>query len=214
MAYCSKCGAYIPDGMTRCLACGYDEHAEQTAAQYAYKYDEAEAKKDYEAERARKQEQNKQWAREEYARRVQQQGEDKARLAREAEEDRERQRAEAEARAAASYDPGKKSEAGLSYSQGNSRFFAALSYIPFLFILQKMFLPDDAFAEFHGRQGRKLTFVWMLAQIIGGVLPIPGLGLVAFLLGCGFAARGIANAKAGKMAELPFINKLFNRLRK
>ena len=47
MAYCSKCGAYIPDGMTRCLACGYDDHAEQTAAQYAYKYDEAQAKKDY-----------------------------------------------------------------------------------------------------------------------------------------------------------------------
>ena len=59
MAYCSKCGAYIPDGMTRCLACGYDEYAEQTAAQYAYKYDEAQAKKDYEAERARKQERTK-----------------------------------------------------------------------------------------------------------------------------------------------------------
>ena len=213
MAYCSKCGAYIPDGMTRCLACGYDEHAEQTAAQYAYKYDEAEAKKEYEAERLRKQEQNKQWAREEYARRKQQE-EEKERLAREAEEDRERARFEAEARAAASYDPGKKSEAGLSYSQGNSRFFAALSYIPFLFLLQKMFLPDDAFAEYHGRQGRKLTFVWMISQIISSILPLPGAGLVVFLLGCGFVARGIANAKAGKMVDLPFISKLFNRFRK
>ena len=24
MAYCNECGAYIPDGRTKCLACGYD----------------------------------------------------------------------------------------------------------------------------------------------------------------------------------------------
>ena len=203
MAYCSKCGAYIPDGMTRCLACGYDEHAEQTAAQYAYKYDEEQAKKDYEAECARKQEESKQWAREEYARRKQQQEEDEA-----------RRRAEAEAEAEESYDSTRTSEAGLSYTQGNSRFFAALSYVPFLFLLQKMFLPDDKFAEYHGKQGRKLTFVWMFAQIIASILPIPGTGLVVFALGCGFVARGIANAKAGKMVDLPFISKLFNRFKK
>ena len=29
MAYCDKCGAYIPDGQTKCLACGYDEAAEE-----------------------------------------------------------------------------------------------------------------------------------------------------------------------------------------
>ena len=201
MAYCSKCGAYIPDGMTRCLACGYDENAAQTAAQYAYKYDEEQAKKDYEAERARKQEESKQWAREEYARRKQQQEEDEA-----------RRRAEAEAEE--SYDSTRTSEAGLSYTQGNSRFFAALSYVPFLFLLQKMFLPDDKFAEYHGKQGRKLTFVWMFAQIIASILPIPGTGLVVFALGCGFVARGIANAKAGKMVDLPFISKLFNRFKK
>ena len=27
MSYCTKCGAYIPDGQTRCLACGFDEAA-------------------------------------------------------------------------------------------------------------------------------------------------------------------------------------------
>ena len=27
MAYCKSCGAYIPDGQTVCLACGYDENA-------------------------------------------------------------------------------------------------------------------------------------------------------------------------------------------
>ena len=29
MAYCKKCGAYIPDGLSACLACGYDEHVEK-----------------------------------------------------------------------------------------------------------------------------------------------------------------------------------------
>ena len=35
MAYCKKCGAYIPDGLTACLACGFDENlkAGETAAQ-------------------------------------------------------------------------------------------------------------------------------------------------------------------------------------
>ena len=207
MAYCSKCGAYIPDSMTRCLACGFDEHAAETAAQYAYKYDEQQAKKDYEAERVRKQEENKQWAREEYARRKKQQAEDEALAA-------ERAREEEEERARNSYDAGRTSEAGLSYTQGNSRIFAAISYVPFLYLLQRMFLPDDAFAQFHGKQGRKLTFVWIAASIIGGIIPIPGLGFLATMLGFGFMAKGISNAKAGRMVDLPFISKLFNMFKK
>ena len=214
MAYCSKCGAYIPDGMTRCLACGYDDHAEQTAAQYAYKYDEAQAK-DYEAERQRKQESNKKWAQEEYARRKQQQAEDARRQREEAErkaqERAKREREEAERRAAESYDSTKTSEAGLSYTEGNSRIFASLAYIPFLFLLQKMFLPDDYFAQYHADQGKKLTFVWVVAGIISSLF---GMGWLTFLIGCGYVARGMANAKAGKMIELPFINKLFNLFKK
>ena len=32
MAYCKNCGAYIPDGISACLACGFDENAGKTAA--------------------------------------------------------------------------------------------------------------------------------------------------------------------------------------
>ena len=218
MAYCSKCGAYIPDGMTRCLACGYDDHAEQTAAQYAYKYDEAQAKKDYEAERQRKQQASRKWAQEEYERRRRVEAEDAARRAEQARKAREeaagrakREREEAERRAAESYDPTRQSDAGLSYSQGNSRIFASLSYIPFLFILQKMFLPDDTFAAYHANQGKKLTVVWIVAGILSSIF---GLGWITFILGCGYVARGMANAREGKMVELPFINKLFNLIKK
>lgn len=218
MAYCSKCGAYIPDGMTRCLACGYDDHAEQTAAQYAYKYDEAQAKKDYEADRERKQQANRKWAQEEYERRQKQKAEDAERAA-EAKREREeaerqrarREREEAERKAAESYDPTRQSDAGLSYTQGNSRIFASLSYIPFFFLLQKMFLPDDAFAEYHAKQGRKLTFVWIAAWILSSFF---GMGWLTFIIGCGYVARGMANAREGKMVELPFINKLFNLFKK
>ena len=29
MAYCEKCGAYIPDGQSKCLACGFDGAEEE-----------------------------------------------------------------------------------------------------------------------------------------------------------------------------------------
>ena len=28
MAYCKNCGAYVPDGHTKCLACGLDQNEE------------------------------------------------------------------------------------------------------------------------------------------------------------------------------------------
>ena len=33
MAYCLKCGAYIPDGQSGCLACGYDPEEEKKKAE-------------------------------------------------------------------------------------------------------------------------------------------------------------------------------------
>ena len=35
MSYCTKCGAYIPDGQTSCLACGFDEAAEKSSGSAA-----------------------------------------------------------------------------------------------------------------------------------------------------------------------------------
>ena len=100
MAYCKKCGAYIPDGDTKCLACGYDE-ADEQAAQYAYAYKKAESSKtDYNTEREKRREENRKWAQEEY----------------------ERRQAEAAEQESVEYseNPGK-SAAGFSYTQGNSK---------------------------------------------------------------------------------------------
>ena len=43
MAYCKSCGAYIPDGLNTCLACGFDEGAEKAAAAAARKAAEDKA---------------------------------------------------------------------------------------------------------------------------------------------------------------------------
>jgi len=65
MAYCKKCGAYIPIDETACPACGYDPEAEAREARAARERAEAEAraKAAKEAEEARRREQQAEsWA--------------------------------------------------------------------------------------------------------------------------------------------------------
>ena len=84
MAYCVKCGAYIPDGQAVCLACGYDPEAERKAAEEkqskfsgsaaaqrarAQRADNAELRRRLDAQRQRSQEQSRQWAEQERQRR-------------------------------------------------------------------------------------------------------------------------------------------------
>ncbi len=89
MAYCDRCGAYIPDGQGKCLACGYDpdeekKRAEQASAQaaaYAVQAEreakaaeeqarrEADARAEAERRRAERQEQDRVWAENERRRR-------------------------------------------------------------------------------------------------------------------------------------------------
>lgn len=70
MAYCKKCGAYIPIDETACPACGYDPEAEERQAREAAeaeKRKEEEAARRAEEERRRKQEAEN-WAARERAR--------------------------------------------------------------------------------------------------------------------------------------------------
>ena len=77
MAFCKKCGAYIPIDETACPACGFDPEAEARAAREAQAKAEAEAKaarERAEAEERRRKQQEEAWAaqerrREEEARR-------------------------------------------------------------------------------------------------------------------------------------------------
>ena len=80
MGYCTSCGAYIPDGQTKCLACGYDEAAREQkssgqAAQAAAKentsagsqrkyrqFDSDFLRQQLDEQRKRQQENNRKWA--------------------------------------------------------------------------------------------------------------------------------------------------------
>ena len=83
MAYCEQCGAYIPDGQTKCLACGYDESEKpkgNTAAAYAEKkdysgsaaFDSEKLRRQLEEQREKQKENSRRWAEAERARREQQ----------------------------------------------------------------------------------------------------------------------------------------------
>ena len=77
MPYCKSCGAYIPDGLTACLACGYDDTVVQAGAasqkQAAPKPERNDDVREVmERHRRLQQEKNKQWAEKEKERREQQ----------------------------------------------------------------------------------------------------------------------------------------------
>ncbi|MGX8693143.1 MAG: hypothetical protein ACSW8E_05225 [Clostridia bacterium] len=97
MAYCDRCGAYIPDGWTACPGCGYDKEKETAQAQQAAQTQahqaeqEKFAREEAEKRRAQRQAYDKVWAEneqrrrreEEEFRRRQQEQEERARRERE-----------------------------------------------------------------------------------------------------------------------------------
>lgn len=75
MAYCDRCGSYIPDGWTSCPACGYDKEQEakqnqQAAAAQAHRQEQEKfAREEAEKRRAQRQAYDKVWAENEQRRR-------------------------------------------------------------------------------------------------------------------------------------------------
>lgn len=107
MAYCDRCGSYIPDGWTTCPACGYDKEQEekqnQQAAQ-AQAYQEQQekyAREEAEKRRAQRQAYDKVWAENEQRRRKEEEE-----FRRRQQEQEERARREQEERARREKDDG------------------------------------------------------------------------------------------------------------
>ncbi|MCR5664434.1 MAG: zinc ribbon domain-containing protein [Oscillospiraceae bacterium] len=97
MAYCDRCGAYVPDGWTSCPACGYDKEKEEkmrAAAQAQAAREESARSELEEAERRRaeRRENDRIWAERERQRREREQEE----LHRRQQEQEERNRREQE----------------------------------------------------------------------------------------------------------------------
>ena len=220
MAYCKNCGAYLPDGQSVCVACGFDEAASAagTAAAAAGAYsatnndlreqleqhrreqkEKSERWAEEEYARRQQQESNRQWAREEYARRQAEREEQERRLAeerRKIEEQRRQEEARRRAAAASVY------RSMGSSDQGAGKILGALSYLSFLWVLPYIFTPNDYFAKFQARQGLKLFLFGILADVVGG---LTGFGWIISLFRFYLIYKGMSAALNNREEPLPYI---------
>lgn len=210
MAYCDKCGAYIPDGRTKCLACGYDSAAKEEtppSGSQAYAYGQAareERREEYrqEAEEELRRRQERRQRREEYR-------------ASAAEEARRRRAQQEEQTWDGSHPYSRQGEVhsqteypftgwGKAGGRSGNRALAALSYLSFLFLLPFLACPDDGFARYHARQGMLLFFFSLVVDALGALIPAGWL-VTLFRLYC--IVKGIGNALNGRREPLPLIGK-------
>ena len=205
MAYCEKCGAYIPDGQSACFACGYDpaiEEAKRSRAAYsaaqesawqAQQKQEQSRRQEQEQERRRKQEEYRRNAQEEYDRRQQ-----------EARERQARQQKE-EPYAGHPYSAQGRTNRSRGQIRGDTKLFSILSYISILFVLPFIFCPNDKFARFHAKQGLILFLFGVVADIFTNFF---GLGVLLSIFRIVCMVKGIVNAANGREEPLPYIGRL------
>ena len=199
MAYCKKCGAYIPDGLTACLACGYDENLNESAAakESAAKTASEKIKEELEEQRRARQEENRRWAEQEQERRQKQEQSRQW-----AEEEYARRQAERE-RAARTYTyRTTMNRANTAQSGEGNKLFAALSYLSFLFVLPYIVTPQDEFAKYHAKQGFKLFIFNIVSDTIGA---LTGFGWLLMLLRFYFIYKGMSNSFNNVKEPLPYI---------
>jgi len=210
VAFCDKCGAYIPDGQTACLACGYDEaesaKAEQEKAAAAaatarkeetkekdtgkyYSFTNEELREKLEEQRKKQQEASRKWAEEEQKRR-QKAAEEQSYTVHSGETFR------------TSAERAKKAAGDFAK---NSKLLAALSYLSVFFILPFIFNSDDKFSVYHAKQGAVLFLYGILVRLLG-FFPIVGAVLRIFKWFCIY--KGMSNAINGIVQPLPYIGQL------
>lgn len=205
MAYCDKCGAYIPDGQSKCLACGLDPAEEEKRAAQAARQ-QADQRAQAEQRRRERQEINKKWAESE-----QQHRRNMEELERRRKEAEEKAKREAEQKKSADW---QQTEYGsfrftnadnrTGTSAGHSKLLAALSYVSILFLIPMLFAQEDEFARFHAKQGARLFICNAIGSILGSIFSI---GWVINLLLIYLVIVGIINALNGKWEALPYIGK-------
>ena len=220
MAYCNNCGAYIPDGLSACLACGYDESAQtkkNTGA--AAKSTSDIVRERLEEQRRARQEENRRWAEQEESRRRQQ---EESRQWAEKEQQRRQQQEQSRQWAEQEYArrQAERENAARNYTYRSTlnrvntgkgtdsgKLFAALSYLSFLFVLPRIFCPQDEFAKFHARQCLKLFIFTILADTLGA---LTGFGWILSLMRFYFIYKGMSNALSGVEEPLPYIGNIGN----
>ena len=211
MAYCDRCGSYIPDGWTSCPACGYDAEKEakqnsQAAAAQAYpdkqeKFSREEAEK----RRAQRQAYDKVWAENEQRRRREE--EEFARRQQEQEERRYQQEAFQNRikNAGESFKSFVNSDAvnmaEETVTKVGGKILPLISYLgPLCFL--SLIIGNDDFTKFHAKQGLRL-FIWgAILQAVGGIFAV---GWAVAIFQILMAVIGIKNVLNGEEKKLPYI---------
>ena len=210
MAYCNKCGAYIPDGQTVCLACGNDTEQEKAQAAQAenaqasqaeakqtsyddssnyYSFSNDELRKKLEEQRKKQQEQSRKWAEQEKQRR-------------ERESVKENWKTYTNASASSTRSKTQNTSVG---TWNNTRLLSALSYVSALFLIPMIFKPEDRKAGFHAKQGLRLFIYGVLCD---AVTWMPAVGKLLQLTRLFLMIKGIINAINDREEPLPFIGEI------
>lgn len=217
MAYCNKCGAYIPDGQSKCLACGYNESEEaasaakaeasakaaQAAAQqsdttYHFRNDDELYRIQLEENRRRQQEQNRKWAEQEQQRRqAQKEYQERMNQKRSTVGDNVRESVER-----GFEEVNEKMEAG---GWSRARLWSVLSYVSVLCLVPLLTGKGGAQANFHGKQGLRLMIFSAVADVLSR---IPLVGWAFSLARVALMVIGIINALQDKMEPLPYIGNI------
>ena len=212
MAYCKSCGAYIPDGQTACLACGYDEnavkqnHAGSAAAKAKApenknttrsggneKYRQVDSdflKQQLEEQRRRQQENSRKWAETEYAQRQK------------AKEEQTRNFTSTSGRSGSDV---YRTVRSTMESDDVGKVMAGLSYFSVLFLLPYLFRDKDKFATYHAKQGMNLFAAGIIADIAGKLL---GIGWFVWIARLYMIFKGVSNVAKGEKKPLPYIGNL------
>ena len=187
--YCSKCGAYIPEGETVCVACGTDSSMFQvnSGTAQASAVASAPASDEYrqtlEQKQREQQQKSKEWAEQAYA-------------------DYKEQRAHSTS-ANTGGQPSSVKRTDGTVSPSTSKLLAGLSYVSILCFLPFVLAPKDDFSKFHGKQG---ILLFALSVIIDILSKFSGLlGLVLSLFRIYLIYKGVRNVMEGKKDYLPFI---------
>ena len=216
MAYCNKCGAYIPDGQTVCLACGNDTEEEKTQTAQAqaaqtqatqtqtaqteekqpayddsanfYSFSNEELREKLEEQRKKQQEQSRRWAEQE-----------KQRRERERESVKDNWKTYTAPQSSAPRTRTQNTSAG---GWNSTRLMSVISYISLLFLIPMLCRSDDEKAGFHAKQGLRL---FIYSMVCDAVTWIPGIGTLLQISRFYLMIKGIINAVNDREEPLPFI---------
>ena len=187
--YCSKCGAYIPDGETVCVACGTDSALKPAsgnqfsagAASVAASTDEY--RQTLEQKQREQQQKNKEWAEQAYI-------------------DYKEHKAHSTSTNTGSQ-PASPKWTGGTVSPSTSKLLAGLSYFSILCLLPFFLAPKDDFSKFHGKQGILLFVLSVIIDILSKISGLLGLALSFFRIYLIY--KGVRNVVEGKKEYLPYI---------